>query len=130
MSTPDFRAPSQEMPPPGGFKSVKFVRNGPATRGPPGWTLFLGTFVLTSVGYFLVGKHNKHQREVLKEERERRIALLPFLQAEADVEFLEQQKQILQQEREIMKDVPGWVAGESTFHSGRYQLPVWAQGGN
>jgi NADH dehydrogenase (ubiquinone) 1 alpha subcomplex subunit 13 len=127
MATPNFHTPNQEMPPPGGFKPVKFVKNGPATRGPPGWSLFLGTFLVTSVGYYLVGQHNKNHREVAREERENRIALLPFLQAEADVEYLEQEKHILEKERQVMKNVPGWVAGQSPYHSGRYQAPLWAQ---
>ncbi|CAH0478175.1 unnamed protein product [Peronospora belbahrii] len=127
MATPNFHAPNQEMPPSDGFNRVKFVKNGPVKRGPPGWSLFLGTFVVTSVGFYLVGQHNKHQREVAKEERENRIALLAFLQAEADVEYLEQEKHILEKERQVMKNVPGWVAGQSPYHSDRYQAPLWAQ---
>lgn len=128
MATPNFHTPNQEMPPPGGYTPIKFAKNNPVTRGPPGWSLFLGTFLVTSVGYYFVGQHNKHQRELAKEERENRIALLPFLQAEADVEYLEQEKHILEKERQIMKDVvPGWVAGQSPYHSDRYQTPIWAQ---
>ncbi|TDH66445.1 hypothetical protein CCR75_005777 [Bremia lactucae] len=127
MATPNFHTPNQEMPPPGGFKAFNFARNGPATRGPPGWSLFLGTFVVTSVGFYLVGQQNQHQRAIAKEERENRIALLPFLQAEADVEYLTQEKHMLDKEREVMKNVPGWVAGQSTYHSNRYQAPLYAQ---
>ncbi|KUF96644.1 hypothetical protein AM588_10006316 [Phytophthora nicotianae] len=112
MATPDFRTPNQEMPPPGGFKPVKFVKNGPATRDHRDGRS---------------SSHNKHHREVAKEERENRIALLPFLQAEADVEYLEQEKHILEKERQVMKNVPGWVAGQSPYHSDRYQAPLWAQ---
>lgn len=127
MATPNFAPPNQEMPPPGGFRAVKFVRGVPATRGPPGWALFLGSFLLTSFGFYKVGQHNQHQRAVSREERERRIALLPFLQAEADVEFLSHHEKVVDEEAKIMKDVPGWVAGESTYHSDRYTVPLYAQ---
>lgn len=127
MATPNYAPPNQEMPPPGGFRPVKFRRGVPATRGPPGWFLFLGTFAITTFGYYKVGQHNKHHREVVREERERRIALLPFLQAEADVEFLSQQEKVHDEEAKIMKDVPGWVPGQSTYHSDRYTVPLYAQ---
>lgn len=127
MATPNYATPNQEMPPPGGFRAVKFRRGVPATRGPPGWALFLGTFLVSSFGFYQVGQHNQHTREVAREERERRIALLPFLQAEADVEFLAQREKVLDEEAKIMKDVPGWVAGQSTYHSDRYQAPLYAQ---
>ncbi|TYZ58187.1 hypothetical protein PybrP1_003842 [[Pythium] brassicae (nom. inval.)] len=127
MATPDFSRANQEMPPPGGFKPVKFSRGVPAVRGPPGWFMFLGTFALTSGGLYLVGQHNQQHRKVATEERERRIALLPFLQAEADVEFLAQQEKVLDEERKAMAGVPGWKAGESTYHSNRYTVPLYAQ---
>ncbi|KAJ0392973.1 hypothetical protein P43SY_009107 [Pythium insidiosum] len=127
MATPNYAPPKQEMPPPGGFKPAKYTRGVPASRGPPGWTMFLGCFAVTTIGYYLVGQHNKHQREVKRDERERRVAMLPFLQAEADVEFLKEQEKVLEEERKIMKNVPGWTAGERTYHSQRYTVPLYAQ---
>lgn len=127
MATPNFARPNQEMPPAGGFKPVKTSRGVPAVRGPPGWFMFLGSFALTSFGFYMVGQHNQNHRKLAQEERERRIAMLPFLQAEADVEFLAQQERVLEEERKIMKDVPGWSVGESTYHSDRYTVPLYAQ---
>lgn len=127
MATPNYAKPQQEMPPPGGFKPVKFTRGNPASRGPPGWTLFVGCFLVTSFGYYKVGQHNQRRREVDRDERERRISMLPFLQAEADVEFLRENEKVLEQERKIMKDVPGWVVGEKTYHADRYTTPLYAQ---
>ncbi|TMW69504.1 hypothetical protein Poli38472_001660 [Pythium oligandrum] len=127
MATPNYAPPNQEMPPPGGFKIFPSKRGVPASRGPPGWVLFAGCFAVTTFGYFLVGQHNTHARDVARDERERRVAMLPFLQAEADVEFLKEQEKVLEEERKIMKDVPGWVAGQRTYHSDRYTVPLYAQ---
>ncbi|DAZ98530.1 TPA: hypothetical protein N0F65_007029 [Lagenidium giganteum] len=127
MATPNYAPPSQEMPPPGGFRPLRSARGVPASRGPPGWFLFAGTFLVTSFGYYMVGQHNQHHRAVAKDERERRVAMLPFLQAEADVEFLQQHKKMLEEERKIMKDVPGWEVGASTYHSKRFTVPLYAQ---
>jgi NADH dehydrogenase (ubiquinone) 1 alpha subcomplex subunit 13 len=127
MATPNYAPPSQEMPPPGGFKPYRYTRGVPTTRGPPGWSLILGTFLLTSYGYYRVGQANKARRALERDERERRICMLPFLQAEADVEFLREHERVLEEERKIMKDVPGWVVGESTYHSDRYTTPLYAQ---
>lgn len=127
MATPNYAPPSQEMPPAGGFRMFESKNRVPVSRGPPGWSMFLGCFALTSFGFYLVGQHNQRHRATQRDERERRIALLPFLQAEADVEFLEKQEKILAEEREIMKDVPGWTAGESTYHSDRFVTPLYAQ---
>jgi NADH dehydrogenase (ubiquinone) 1 alpha subcomplex subunit 13 len=54
------------------------------------------------------------------EERRIRYTLGPFLQAEADMEYKIRQDVIDKKEAEVMKNVPGWVVGQSTYHSGRW----------
>jgi NADH dehydrogenase (ubiquinone) 1 alpha subcomplex subunit 13 len=54
------------------------------------------------------------------EERRARFAMAPILQAEEDRWYMEREKMILEKEAEIMKNVPGWTVGESTYKSDRW----------
>lgn len=123
MALPNSFISNQEMPPPGGFGEIKIARGNPVRRGPPGWALFLGTGLIISYGYYQLGQSNIERRNLRKEKREMRVAILPFLQAESDVLFLRQEAQVLAQERNIMQDIPGWNVGESVYHSDRWVSP-------
>ncbi|OQR97354.1 hypothetical protein THRCLA_21952 [Thraustotheca clavata] len=127
MATPNFHAPVQEMPPPGGFKPTNFARAVPAVRGPPGWALFVGCAAVVTFGFYNVGQANQEIRAMRKDERERRVAMLPYLQAEEDAEYLQVEAHYLDQEKERMKNVRGWKVGESPFHSKTWKTPLWAQ---
>jgi NADH dehydrogenase (ubiquinone) 1 alpha subcomplex subunit 13 len=52
-----------------------------------------------------------------------RSTLMPLLQAEEDVAFLERQAKKRAEEARIMKDVPGWEVGKSVYHTKRWILP-------
>ncbi|KAG7456717.1 hypothetical protein MATL_G00238840 [Megalops atlanticus] len=52
------------------------------------------------------------------------IALLPLLQAEHDRRTLRLLRENLEEEAQIMKDVPGWKVGESVFHTDRWVTPL------
>lgn len=123
MATIPSHASVQEMPPPGGFGKVNFKASVPKSRGPPGWFVFSALGFMTVYGFYQIGQTNIERRRLKKEKRELRIALLPFLQAEEDVIFLRKQSELHKDEAETMNQVPGWVVGESTFHSKRWAAP-------
>ncbi|CAK4077297.1 unnamed protein product [Aphanomyces euteiches] len=127
MATPDFGRPVQDMPPKGGFRPLRFARGVPEVRGPPGWAMFATCFVVSSFGFYIVGQTNQETRALRREVRERRIAMLPFLQAEEDIEFLQNEAHYLEQEKERMKNVPGWKVGDSPYHSKKWQIPLYAK---
>ena len=71
-------------------------------------------------GFYQVGQTNKQRAGEKLEERKARFAMAPILQAEEDRWYMEREKEILKQEAEIMKNVPGWKVGEKTYHSDRW----------
>ena len=73
----------QDGPPPGGFPAVRYARRIPST-GPSGVTLFTVAGLIMGWGLYKVGQSNKERRVVKAEGLERRVALVPFLQAEED----------------------------------------------
>ena len=55
---------------------------------------------------------------VLKEKREARMAIMPFLMAEQDAMNKVENDKKLAYEAEVMKNVKGWVVGESVYSKG------------
>eukprot|EP00937_MAST-01D_sp_MAST-1D-sp2_P001700 g1700.t1 len=110
----------QEMPPKGGFPTVKYARGVPAARGPSGAALWVGGVIATVVGFYVVGQSNIARREYKKEKRLARAALIPLLQAEEDARYVEARRAEIAKEAELMKSVPGWEAGQSVYHSGKW----------
>ena len=47
-----------------------------------------------------------------------------MLQAEEDRRYVSAKKVAVEREAEIMKDVPGWKAGESVYNNGRWMPPA------
>lgn len=56
--------------------------------------------------------------------------MLPLVQAEWDREWMKWRSEQLDKEREIMKDVPGWKVGESTYNNDRFAPPAYDIDGN
>ena len=58
------------------------------------------------------------------------MSIMPFLQAETDVKaaFLDSKR--VENEAELMKDVPKWEVGASVYKSGRYMPPMTVFGVN
>ncbi|XP_053558899.1 NADH dehydrogenase [ubiquinone] 1 alpha subcomplex subunit 13 [Bombina bombina] len=113
----------QDMPPTGGYGPVDYKRSMPR-RGLSGYSMFgLGVGVLL-FGYWRIFKWNRERRRLLIEDLETRVALLPLLQAEQDRRVLRLLRENLEEEAIIMKDVPGWKVGESTFHTDRWVKPT------
>ena len=93
------------------------------TRGPKGWQLWAGSSILIMYGFYQVGQTNIERRKEKYHERRARYAIAPYLQAEADREYLQRELVLLQKEKEIMKDDPDWVVGKSPFHKSKYFMP-------
>ena len=110
----------QDGPPEGGFPQVR-VRRAPRKQGSGALAVLLLGGVM-AYGFYQVGQGNQQRRKDAAEKREARAALLPFLQAEEDARFLQQQELVLQQEAEIMEKRSDWTVGESVYNSDK----VWA----
>jgi len=118
----------QDGPPKGGFPAVNVRRNLPgggmstlATVGAIGATLTFGMVSIITA--------NRQRKELKREETDIRFSILPFLQAETDVKLAFVQAKQLENEAEIMKDVPNWEAGANVYHS-RYMNPMTVFGIN
>ncbi|EDV26540.1 NADH dehydrogenase [ubiquinone] 1 alpha subcomplex subunit 13 [Trichoplax sp. H2] len=112
----------QEMPPKGGYPMVEYQRNLPR-RGVSGAAMIIGSAAIMSFGFYLVIKGNRHRR-VLKQERlEARHFVRPLIQAEEDRRILRRLKCLEYEEAKIMQNVPGWVIGESVYHTDRWVQP-------
>lgn len=124
----------QDGPPPGGFPSVRYGRRIPNT-GPTGTALFGITAVVMAYGFYKVGQTN-HERRALKYEKlSARQALVPVLQAEEDRRWMVQHQKNIEFEAKIMKDVPGWKAGEPVYNTKRWMpaakpVGVWGSYNN
>ncbi|XP_022920790.1 NADH dehydrogenase [ubiquinone] 1 alpha subcomplex subunit 13 [Onthophagus taurus] len=100
----------QDMPPPGGYKPINFKRI-PAKTYFSGFTMIAGYLGVTAGAayvYYLTCK-KVHREDI--EERSARFALTPLLTAERDREYLKQLRRNRDEERELMKNVDGWVVG-------------------
>ena len=95
----------------------------PRTRGPTGFQLWAVSSLVVAYGFYRVGVCNKQRNGEKLEERKARYAMAPVLQAEEDRWYVEREREILKQEAEIMRNVPGWKVGESTFHNTTRWVP-------
>ena len=111
------------MGPKGGYNEIPFARII-RKRGPSGLTLLLGTLGLCSLGWVGVIYGNRERRRLRRELVDARIALYPLLLAEQDRNVLKQMKDFEEAELEIMKNVPGWRAGESVYYNTRWIKPI------
>ncbi|KAF4601918.1 hypothetical protein EYR40_005119 [Pleurotus pulmonarius] len=112
----------QDMPPPGGFESVKYKRNLPF-RGPGSLAILGGVTAICAYGFYRLGKGNLEKRELHREKVWSRIHLVPLLMAEGDRDAYRRQQAALAREKEIMKDVKGWVPGSSVYNNPKYHSP-------
>jgi NADH dehydrogenase (ubiquinone) 1 alpha subcomplex subunit 13 len=71
-------------------------------------------------GFYTVGKTNRQRAEQKLEDRRIRYAMAPLLQAEADREYMIREQENLKKEMEIMKNVKGWIPGQSVYHSKKF----------
>jgi len=112
----------QDVPPPGGFPSIRIYKRLPST-GPTGVTIFAVGGAVMAYGYYRV-YHMIQKRKAARIDLEMtRAPIIPVLQAEQDIRFVEQRKKELEEEAKIMAKVPGWKVGEATSTTGRYIPP-------
>lgn len=112
----------QDMPPTGGFESLKYKRNLPY-KGPGAYVLLGGVTAICAYGFYRLGKGNLERRELQREKVWSRIHLVPLFLAEGDRDMYRRQQAAIAREKEIMKDVPGWEAGKSVYNSSKYRSP-------
>ncbi|XP_038073670.1 NADH dehydrogenase [ubiquinone] 1 alpha subcomplex subunit 13-like [Patiria miniata] len=113
----------QDMPPKGGYPPIDYKRVLPK-RGMSGYMMFATCAAVMGVGTFFFGRHNRQRRLWQREEYESFIGIMPLLKAEDDRQKLKILKSNFEQEAIIMKDVPGWKAGESIYESKRWMDPM------
>ncbi|KAJ2808175.1 hypothetical protein H4R20_000978 [Coemansia guatemalensis] len=109
----------QDMPPSGGFKAFRYERRLPK-RGPSGIGMFAICGSIMAYGWYRVYLGLDERRELEREKVWSRIYLTPMLIAEADRDEYRRRCAAVEREREIMKDIPGWVPGEGVYHGKRY----------
>ncbi|THV08279.1 hypothetical protein K435DRAFT_641917, partial [Dendrothele bispora CBS 962.96] len=112
----------RDLPPRGGFEAVKYRRNLPF-RGPGGLVFLGGVLAVSGFGFYRYGQGILEKRRLQREKVWSRIHLVPLLTAEGDRDAYRRQQAALDRERAIMKDVPGWQAGESSYHNPKYATP-------
>lgn len=98
------------MPPPGGFASINVERTfaKPMLRQGIWFLLAAG---LTINGFAVIKEFKKRLRVLRIEQTESYIADMPFIYAEQERLFLRQLRILRDEEKELMKDVPGWKHG-------------------
>lgn len=125
--TPGYEAISkpikQDMPRPGGFPPVRYRRDA-APKGPSGLAMFVGAAAIIGYGMYKVGQGNIARRELHEEKIQARRDIVAVLQAEEDRRWVKAKEAAVAREAEIMKDVPGWKAGENVYHGDRWMPPA------
>lgn len=104
----------QDGPPPGGFPAIRYGRKIPNT-GPSGVAMFGIGAVIMAYGFYKVGQTNHKRKDWKKEKLRARMDIMPILQAEEDIRFVEAQKKAWKVEANVMKDVPNWKVGERPY---------------
>jgi hypothetical protein len=109
-------------PPPGGFaKPSSFPETGfrkiSPVRGPAGYIAIaiaggLMTFGLVN-HFYDVNERNYYNLSRFNAKFERAYVL----QAQEEVRWQRRQKELLDSERELMKNVPGWVVGQRRYYT-------------
>ncbi|GMH55076.1 hypothetical protein TL16_g01813 [Triparma laevis f. inornata] len=116
-------APVQDMPPAGGYPSIKYDRFLP-NRGPSGLQLWIGGALVSGFGFYLLGSENIKRNADKAEKREARLSLYPYLQAESDRSYVKSEIESLKEEAELMKGNKGWKVGENVYNSKKWTPPV------
>eukprot|EP00602_Paraphysomonas_sp_CaronLab_P010922 CAMPEP_0185017228 /NCGR_PEP_ID=MMETSP1103-20130426/199_1 /TAXON_ID=36769 /ORGANISM="Paraphysomonas bandaiensis, Strain Caron Lab Isolate" /LENGTH=89 /DNA_ID=CAMNT_0027546535 /DNA_START=235 /DNA_END=504 /DNA_ORIENTATION=+ len=79
---------------------------------------------MTVNGFYMIKKQHNKSRTYQRENRELQLAIFPYRKAESDRMLLGRLNADEALEAELMKDVEGWVPGESTYRF-RWLPPNW-----
>ncbi|XP_071449667.1 NADH dehydrogenase [ubiquinone] 1 alpha subcomplex subunit 13 [Hetaerina americana] len=107
----DAAAKKQEMPPPGGYASIKYARS-PARQYFSGYSMFLGFTAMTTAAFYIYYLQCKKIKRERIEMRSSRLALFPLLMAERDRAYLKQLRRNRDAEEKLMANVEGWEVGK------------------
>eukprot|EP00126_Sphaerothecum_destruens_P003047 Sdes_comp16534_c1_seq1m5848 len=113
---------TQDLPPKNGFPDIQYKRINKRV-GPSGAVLFVGCLCMMAGGMYVAGQGNLQRRKEKLEKTQARLMLVPLLQAEEDRRYLKRLKEIQEEERIIMKDVPGWDFNDKIYHTDRFVPP-------
>mmetsp|Transcript_6920 Transcript_6920/g.16181 ORF Transcript_6920/g.16181 Transcript_6920/m.16181 type:complete len:155 (+) Transcript_6920:183-647(+) len=112
----------------GAVRLIRFLLRSVARTLPKtqirGSYLFLGTALICAAGYYQVGQVNQRRRFFKEDKRERRAAILPFLQAEEDARYVRAQARDVEFESRVMSGVPSWEAGKSVYNTREWMPPA------
>uniref|UniRef100_A0A131Z5A9 NADH dehydrogenase [ubiquinone] 1 alpha subcomplex subunit 13 n=1 Tax=Rhipicephalus appendiculatus TaxID=34631 RepID=A0A131Z5A9_RHIAP len=100
----------QDLPPEGGYAPFNFKRV-PAKVLMSGYRMFGLFAVVTGFSWYMLKNSFVRKKLIEIEAADGHNALEPLLLAERDRQYLRQLKKNREEERELMKDVPGWVVG-------------------
>ena len=105
------RAYKQDLPPKGGYAPIQKVRI-PAKQWMGGyWPAVFGMGILSAQWWLFFRKNREETKKKQLEMRGMQLALQPLLAAERDRAFIKHWKNVVEGEKDLMKDVPGWVPG-------------------
>jgi NADH dehydrogenase (ubiquinone) 1 alpha subcomplex subunit 13 len=122
------------------FPDIPF-RDRPVPRGIPGifiWavggaTIFFGHLVhfYAMQARLYVTQVNLHQPFSAEKEKVHQVrrTIIPMLQAEEDVKYLQARKVQIEEEEKYASNIPGWVVGGSTYNT-RWMPPAQDPVGN
>lgn len=117
---------NQDMPPEGGFPSVR-IRKGNPNRlwGAGVTTAFVG--LISLYGWYKVYLYKTKKRELEYEQRLLEGVITPFLQAEKDITYTVQARAFQKSIEKLMKDKPEFNPKEQFYHNkNRYLQPSYS----
>ena len=74
-------------------------------------------------GFYRIGQTNHERSAKQLAERRLRFQMAPFLQSESDLEYLAREREIMNQQKFYMQDVPGWRLRQSQYYGDRWTPP-------
>jgi len=113
----------QDMPPEGGYGRIFVQRTFPRINSKTGTRIAAAITILFFGGYFKYRAFMKAHMRFQIENNDVRMVTEAFHTAERDRMWLNHIRKLRDQERELMKDVPGWRVGTFYGEPIFYTLP-------
>ncbi|XP_053982030.1 NADH dehydrogenase [ubiquinone] 1 alpha subcomplex subunit 13 [Hylaeus volcanicus] len=112
----------QDLPPKGGYAPYQIERINLRTviGGKSGIALFYAT---TFSGFYLYYLNRKRVARNKIEMRSSRLALKPMLEAERDRVLMKHMRRMIEEEADLMKNVPDWEVGTFFGEPIYYSIP-------